>query len=210
MLHDFCTTKVFLTMLIGTIVFASVPRVAIGDDTKPPIVGTSTSAPTSNPTASTSSKEVKQPAVIVVDKQPASDKQEWWQALLVEALKLFMTILVPILGVLSTTLLRRWKIDIELQQVQKIAKAAAGWAEQKALAALKDGKEKMAGAQKMKIAMDFAVGLVKQYKLPTKAVETLSDMIESHLGREKVKAAANAPTVITTEPTSIEEHPNVL
>jgi hypothetical protein len=132
---------------------------------------------------------------------PAPEKQEWWQVLLAELLKLFLVIFVPVLSTLIVSLLKRWKINVEFEQVNSIAAKAAGWAEQKALSALKEGKEKTSGADKMKLALDFANGLANQYKLSAKATEKLQDLIESALGQEVVKANVTT-TAATTAPQS--------
>jgi hypothetical protein len=142
-------------------------------------------APAAAPAAATD-----KPAAEVKPAEP--EKQVWWQVLLAELLKLFLVIFVPVLSTLIVSLLRRWKINVEFEQVNSIAVKATGWAEQKALSALKEGKEKTGGADKMKLALDFGNGLANQYKLSAKATEKLQDLIESALGQEKVKAAAAA------------------
>ncbi len=144
-------------------------------------------APTSAPAATTAPAAEPAPEAEV-----KAEQQQWWQVLLAELLKLFLVIFVPVLSTVIVSLLKRWKINVEFEQVNSIATKAAGWAEQKALAALKEGKEKTAGAEKMKLALDFANGLAAQYKLSAKATEKLQDLIESALGQEKVKAAAAA------------------
>jgi hypothetical protein len=147
-------------------------------------------APASAPAATTATATDDKPAEVA--KPAAPEKQEWWQVLLAELLKIFLVIFVPVLSTLIVSLLRRWKINVEFAQVNDIATKAAGWAEQKALSALKEGKEKTSGGDKMKLALDFANGLANQYKLSSKATEKLQDLIESALGQEKVKAAATA------------------
>jgi uncharacterized membrane protein len=119
-------------------------------------------------------------------------QQVWWQVLVGELLKVFVLIAVPVLSTLVAVLLRRWGVKIETEQVEKLASAAAGWAEQKALEALKDGKPKTSGADKMKLAIDFANGAVEQYGLKKKAIGKLQELIEAQLGKEQVKAAAAA------------------
>lgn len=122
---------------------------------------------------------------------PASQEtQSWWQVLVSELISLIVIIFVPVLSTLVATLLRRWKINIEFDQVNSIAKKAAGWAEQKADSALKEGCVKTAGADKMKLAMNFANELADKYKLPAKATDKLQDLIEASLGREKIKVAS--------------------
>lgn len=147
-------------------------------------------APAAAATGDTKPAADDKPAAEVKAAEP--EKQVWWQVLLAELLKLFLVIFVPVLSTVIVSLLRRWKINVEFDQVNSIATKAAGWAEQKALAALKEGNEKTGGAEKMKMALDFANGLANQYKLSAKATEKLQDLIESALGQEKVKAAAAA------------------
>lgn len=155
--------------------------------------------PASQPTAAAPTVTDDKPAAEAAP-APAPEQQGWWQVLLAELLKLFLVIFVPVLSTLIVSLLKRWKINVEFEQVNSIATKAAGWAEQKALSALKEGKEKTSGAEKMKLALDFANGLANQYKLSAKATEKLQDLIESALGQEVVKAnvAATAATSGTT------------
>lgn len=119
-------------------------------------------------------------------------QQQWWQTMLAELLKVFVLIAVPVLSTLVGVLLRRWGVKVQTEQIEKLASAAAGWAEQKALEALKDGKPKTSGADKMKLAIDFANGAVEQYGLKKKAIGKLQELIEAQLGKEQVKAAAAA------------------
>jgi hypothetical protein len=121
-------------------------------------------------------------------------QQVWWQVLVSELLKVFVIIAVPVLSTLVAVLLKRWGVKIETEQVEKLAAAAAGWAEQKALEALKEGKPKSSGAEKMKTALDFAEKMVDQYGLKKKAIGKLSELIEAHLGKEQVKAATTTNT----------------
>lgn len=127
-------------------------------------------------------------AVAPVAPAATSDKQSWWQVLLTELINLIVVIFVPVLSTLAVTLLRRWKINVEFEQVNNIASKAAGWAEQKARARFRDGKGTTQGAAKMQLALGFANELADKYKLPAKATEKLQDLIESSLGQEKVKA----------------------
>lgn len=176
------------------------PAAKVAPTTKAPAPAAADPAPTAPKEGETAAPA----AAATGDEKPGEDKpagevkpaepekQVWWQVLLAELLKLFLVIFVPVLSTLIVSLLKRWKINVEFEQVNSIATKAAGWAEQKALAALKEGKEKTAGADKMKLALDFANGLANQYKLSAKATEKLQDLIESALGQEKVKAAAAA------------------
>jgi len=151
-----------------------------------------TGSAASAPAATTTAAPAKIDATAAVKAEPTQEKQEWWQVLLAELLKLFLVIAVPVLSTVVTSLLKRWNINVQQDQVQKIATTAAGWAEQKALAALKEGKDRTSGADKMKMALDFANGLADQYKLKAQLTAKLQDLIESALGQEKIKAEAAA------------------
>lgn len=117
----------------------------------------------------------------------ADDKQQWWGVLLAFLIKAFVAIAVPVLTATIVALANRWKLKLEHDKVQTIAAAAVGFAEQKALNALKDGKDKTPGAEKLKLALDFANGLAEQYKLKQKAADKLSDLIEAALGKHNME-----------------------
>jgi hypothetical protein len=120
------------------------------------------------------------------------DAQTWWQVLLMFLIKASLAIAGPVLSVLVVTLLRRWKINLEYDQVNKLVSAAAGFAEQKSAIALKEGAQKTSGAEKLKLALDFADSLAKQYKLSAKATSKLTELIESHLGQAKLTQTPSA------------------
>ncbi len=160
-------------------------------------------APATAPSVATTPKADVSKATVKAE--PVPEKQDWWQVLLAELLKLFALIAVPVLSTVVVSLLKRWKINVEFEQVNKIATAAAGWAEQKALSALKEDKKKTSGGDKMKMALDFANGMAKQYKLPSKATTKLQELIESSLGQEKVKAKANGNGASSSEDESSED-----
>lgn len=116
----------------------------------------------------------------------AATTQDWWQVLLADLLQAFVVIAVPVISTLVAVLLRRWKINLEADQVEKVAAKAAGWAEQKALSALKEGKPKTSAAEKMDLALNFGNELVEKYGLKRAAAEKLQDLIEAELGKKKL------------------------
>lgn len=122
----------------------------------------------------------------------AATTQDWWQVLLADLLQAFVVIAVPVISTLVAVLLRRWKINLEADQVEKVAAKAAGWAEQKALSALKEGKPKTSAAEKMSLALDFGNEMVDKYKLKSSAVSKLEHLIEAHLGSKKLEKKENA------------------
>jgi len=117
------------------------------------------------------------------------ETQAWWQVLVAEITKVAVAIFTPVLGMLAFVLMRRWGLKIDLEKANSIASWATGYGEQKALNALKEGKEKTSGADKMKMALDFANGMANQYRLPKRASESLEKLIEANLGGKKVVEA---------------------
>lgn len=111
--------------------------------------------------------------------------QNWWQVLLVEIIRVAVAVAVPALSVLIVKLVSlasRSKLNLELQQVQRIAQAAVAWAEEKAYKALKAGQVPTSSAEKMKTALTFAGELAERYKVPQKAQDQIQQLIESALG----------------------------
>ena len=116
----------------------------------------------------------------------ATGEQAWWQVLLSTLLHVVFVIGVPVLVTVIYSLLKRWNIGIEREQIEKIAEQAANWAEHKAKAALKDGGKKTPGAEKMALALKFAKDLAEQYKLTDKASAKLKELIEASLEKKEV------------------------
>jgi len=111
--------------------------------------------------------------------------QAWWQTLLYTVIQLALAIFIPVLGVLVWSLLNRWGIKIEKEQVDKIAEQAADWAEHKAKVALKEDGKKTPGAEKMRLALDFAQQMANKYKLQEQAKDKLSKLIESAVAKKE-------------------------
>lgn len=114
-------------------------------------------------------------------------QQAWWQVLIADLLQVFVAIAVPVLSTLVVVLARRWKMNLEFDKVNAIALKAAGWAEQKAYKALREGQPQSSSAEKLDTALEFAKDLANKYKLPAKATEKLEDLIEAALGEKKVQ-----------------------
>lgn len=119
--------------------------------------------------------------------------QNWWQVLLVEIIRTTLAIAVPVLSTLAYVLLRRVRLNIELEQLQRIATTAAGWAEQRAHQALVSGGALTPSAQKLSTAIAYGADLAQRYGLRQRAVLRLEGLIESKLGQQKL-AVAKAPT----------------
>lgn len=119
----------------------------------------------------------------------AGNAQAWWQVLLIETIKATLAIAVPVLSTLVYVLLRRTKLNIELEQLQRIAGTAAGWAEQRAHQALRAQGTPTPSAQKLATALAYGAELARRYGIRQKAVERLEGLIESKLGQQKLTAA---------------------
>lgn len=128
-------------------------------------------------------------------------EQAWWQTLISHLLQIVTTIFVPVLSVLAVVLAKRWGVSIELDTVDKILDKAVGFAEQKALNALKEGKPKSSSAEKLDWALTMARDMAKRYKLSVKATSKLQDLIEAKLGQKKLEAATPAePATASDKP----------
>jgi len=126
------------------------------------------------------------------DPAQAAHQQTWWQSFLSTLLDSFLVIAVPVIAAFVTALLRRWGIKVQQEQVEKLAEQAASFAEQKARVALREGKPKTSGAEKMSMALDVGKKLAKQYKLSDKAIEGLEALIEAKIAPTPTSGAKSA------------------
>lgn len=124
------------------------------------------------------------PAVALAAPEAAA-AQSWWQVLLIEVIKAALAIAVPVLSALVFVLLRRIELNVELAQLQTIASAAAGWAEQKAYKGIAQGKP-MPSADKLAAAITYGAELARRYKLHQRAAERLEGLIEAKLGQQRL------------------------
>lgn len=121
------------------------------------------------------------------DEKPAETKseptQEWWETGLAHLLKLVFLILGLMATALVRVLMKKYGFEEQSGKVNDLLTKAIGFAEQKALKAskLEDGKM-TSGAEKMKMAIEFAQGMAKEYKLPEKGSEWWEAKLESWLG----------------------------
>jgi len=125
-----------------------------------------------------------QPAAPVTDPPKAEEPtQEWWETGLAHLLKLVFLILGLMATALVRVLMKKYGFEEQSGKVNDLLTKAIGFAEQKALKASKLEEGKMtSSAEKMKMAIEFAQGLAKEYKLPEKGSEWWEDKLESWLG----------------------------
>ena len=95
----------------------------------------------------------------------------------------------PILSLLLMLLMRKFKINVEHETVDKILSKVIGFGEQKAKQALKDGKP-LSGPEVAQLALQQAEYLAVKSKLPKWATEKLSELIESKLGESKLNTGS--------------------
>jgi hypothetical protein len=123
--------------------------------------------------------------------------QSWWQVLISNLLPVIFSIIAPVLSYLIWKLLAKWKLNVDLNLIDSVVDKAANYAEQKAMVALKAGTAPTPGAEKMKIAIEMAMEMVKKYKLPEMAVTELEKLIEAKLGSDKVAVVPVIASVAT-------------
>lgn len=117
--------------------------------------------------------------------QDAAQQQSWWQALLVLVTEVGAAFAVPILTALLYVLSRRWKLGIEMDTVEWAVSKAAGYGEQKAKQALRDGTP-LKGSEIMKLALEQGNTLLVKKGLASKWGGQLADLIEAKLGEEEL------------------------
>jgi len=122
--------------------------------------------------------------------------QEWWQVLVSALINLFITFAIPIIVIVLYRISERYKIGIEQDQIDKIVTTAAGWAEEKASQALNKNGKKTPGAEKLDMAVTFALQLAKQFKLQEKATKGIDDLITAKLGQKKIEATKETKAVV--------------
>lgn len=117
--------------------------------------------------------------------EQAGVSQEWWMPLLSNLIEIVLAIFIPVILTLVSTLLRRWNLKVEQEQLDKIATQVSDWAEHHADKALRKGKPKTSGAEKMDMALIAADELMKQFKVKERVKGSLQTIIESKLGEKK-------------------------
>lgn len=106
----------------------------------------------------------------------------WWKMLLAHGLEFVFAILGIMATAFVTVLLKKFGFESQTAKINDVLDRAIGFAEQKSTKALKlDGKPD-SSATKMNMAVNFAVQMAKEYKLPDKGKTWWEDKLESWLG----------------------------
>jgi hypothetical protein len=126
-----------------------------------------------------------------------------WQVVLEQFLPVFFMIITPpatiFVGLLFRKLAKKWHLEAALtyeDKVDELVIKGIQAAEQKSLAAVRKGGEKTPNEKKLEEALKFVNSQLSSLKLPQKASDQLSYLIEAHLfaGAKDRALPAPAPT----------------
>ena len=126
-----------------------------------------------------------------------------WQVVVEQFLPVFFMIVTPpatvFVGLLFKRLAKKWHLEAALvyeDKVDELVIKGIKAAEQKSLAAVKKGGEKTPNEKKLEEALQFVNSQLASLKLPQKAADQLSNLIEAHLyaGAKDKELPAPAPT----------------
>jgi hypothetical protein len=169
---------------------APAPKAAPKTEPATKVVNTGSVTVTGEPPADDKKEEAKADEKPAGDEKPAETKaeesQEWWETGLAHLLKLVFLILGLMATALVRVLMKKYGFEEQSGKINDLLTKALGFAEQKALKASKLEEGKLtSGAEKMEMAIKFAQGLAKDYKLPEKGSDWWEDKLESWLGVQK-------------------------
>lgn len=126
--------------------------------------------------------------------------QVWWMVLLDALVQLSIPLLTAVLGVLSTTavrkLTRKWdaeKQESAIRLTENLVVAGVAFAEEQARKALRVHNIKTSSAEKLQRAVDFVHEQLDQSGLPGVARAELMNMIESKLQQERSRPDGVVP-----------------
>lgn len=131
--------------------------------------------------------------VPVPSNEVAENGKSWWQV----GLRHLMELVFLVLGIVATAfvrvLMKKYGFEDHSAKVNDVLQKAAGYAEQWAIRQAKlDGRAARGGAEKMRVALQIAQEMAKDYKLPQKGSAWWETKLEGWLGTEKVKAKSAA------------------
>lgn len=120
-------------------------------------------------------------------------KQTWWQALIYDVVfNLLVPIFIPVLMALLYSLLRKWKVNIELNELNRYAGMATVYAERKAAKWLVENGEKSSGVQKEQWAWELIETLDAKLKGKKWVRDKLTGMILAGIPDAEEKVANSA------------------
>lgn len=128
-----------------------------------------------------------------------------WKVVLEQFLPVFFMIITPpatvFVGLLFRKLAKKWHLESAMAyegKVDELVIKGIQAAEQKSLAAVKKGGEKTPNEKKLEEALKFVNSQLTSLKLPQKAADQLSYLIEAHLyagakGKQPALPASDTP-----------------
>lgn len=170
--------SVLMAMLIAAIMAFSV--LAIADVGMPVLDAAVSSSAVVTEAVPVVTQPVTAPAVINVIAEPP-----WWKLLLRHGLELIFAIVGLLAAGFISVLLKKYGFSSYNEKVEDVLDKAIGFAEQKALKLAKLDGTIPSGTNKMEMAVNFAVAMAKEYKLPEKSRDWWEDRVEAWLGVTK-------------------------
>jgi hypothetical protein len=131
-----------------------------------------------------------------------------WNVVIEQFLPVFFMIITPPLtvfvGLLFRKLAKKWNLETAMQydsKVDELVIKGIQAAEQKSIAAVRKGGEKTPNEKKLEEALKFVNSQLTSLKLPQKASDQLSYLIEAHLfaGAKDRSLPAPAPAPAPTD-----------
>jgi len=196
-------TKPWLASILAVVVLGiATPTIAFAADDAGPVAAAVEPAVVAAPELEPKPEPVAAAVVEVAPATVAVPAEKELTALAkfsTEIMNVLVPIFVTLIGALATLLLnwvrKKTKLEVSDKQIAswsayaELGAARAGeWARNKANAAA-DGK-KVPGPEVMEVAVNFAIDMGKQYKLPEMGREKLEGLIEGHLHKTRAPAAA--------------------
>ena len=161
---------------------------AWGQPASSPVTSTSVVSPAASPAAvPVVPKAELQPVAVVPIAAADEDAGLSYGGLAIQySMKLGFLLLSLLLSAFVAVLLRKFGFQAQNDKLQDILVKAAGFAEQWSLNKAKlNGVAKPGGPEKMAMAIDIAIGMAKEYKLPEKGKDWWEVRLESWLGMQK-------------------------
>lgn len=132
-----------------------------------------------------------QPIVIVQksEQAPPPVTQAWWQLLLTELVKLISLVVGILMSGLIGVLAKKYNFQAQQAQVDFIAMQAIDYVEQMSLRKLKLEHEPIDSVGKLKLGIEAAKGLARDFKVKEKSEEFWTKTLEGWVRRKKEQQA---------------------
>lgn len=171
-----------LVLTIALFTFQAAP--AFAADAAAPKADVAAVAPATKVVPAPTAEEV--PKVETPAPQAEVQQVLWWEVLVKHGVELGFLILTLMATAFVRVLGKKYGFAAYTDQINAVLAKATSYAEQKAIAAAKLEEGKVtSSAEKMKMAINFAQKLGKDYKIKNKSEEWWEDHLEAWLGVDK-------------------------